>query len=91
MGTTLDDLYEHEGYAARKLPDGTLTGTWSAATKEFLAFVPACSCSLRGYLQSSGEDEKLTKLPRLETRIIEPPRKPSGQRRAAFTKEEKIH
>ncbi len=48
MGTTLDDLYEHEGYAARKLPDGTLTGTWSAATKEFLAFVPACSCSRRG-------------------------------------------
>jgi hypothetical protein len=40
----LENLYDHEGYAARKLPDGTLTGTWTAATAEFAAYVPACSC-----------------------------------------------
>lgn len=44
MGTTIADLYEHEGYAARKLPDGTLTSTW-ADTGEFVAFVPACACA----------------------------------------------
>ncbi len=49
MGRTIEELYDHEGYAARKLPDGTLTGTWSAATKEFLAFVPACSCGGPGH------------------------------------------
>ena len=31
MGALYDDLNGHEGYAARRLPDGTLTATWSPA------------------------------------------------------------
>jgi hypothetical protein len=48
MGTFLEDLWDHEGYAARRLPDGTLTGTWTAATAEFTAYVPACGCGWSG-------------------------------------------
>jgi hypothetical protein len=29
MGTIIDELDDHEGYALRRLPDGTLTGTWT--------------------------------------------------------------
>ena len=46
MGTILDDLYNHEGYGARRLPDGTLTATWSAAA--FDAYVAACGCGWHG-------------------------------------------
>jgi hypothetical protein len=45
MGTTIDGLIDHEGYAARKLPDGTLTGTWTAETEAFTAYIAACSCA----------------------------------------------
>ncbi len=48
MGTILDDLYDHEGYALRRLPDGTLTGTWTHATREFTAYVAGCDCGWRG-------------------------------------------
>jgi hypothetical protein len=48
MGVILEDLYDHEGYAARRLPDGTLTGTWTAATREFTAHLAACGCGWRG-------------------------------------------
>jgi hypothetical protein len=44
MGRFLEDLWDHEGYGARRLPDGTLTGTWTYATREFTAFLPACGC-----------------------------------------------
>ncbi|HEX8134355.1 MAG TPA: hypothetical protein VF880_13120 [Actinomycetes bacterium] len=44
MGRILADLYDHEGYAARRRPDGTLTGTWTYATREFTAYVAACGC-----------------------------------------------
>jgi hypothetical protein len=44
MGVVIEDLWDHEGYAARRLPDGTLTGTWTHATRAFTAFVPACGC-----------------------------------------------
>jgi hypothetical protein len=44
MGLILGDLYDHEGYAARRLPDGTLTPTWTAATDEFTAYQAACGC-----------------------------------------------
>jgi hypothetical protein len=48
MGTFIEDLWDHEGYAARRLPDGTLTGTWTAATDAFTAYVPACGCGWHG-------------------------------------------
>jgi hypothetical protein len=44
MGVVIEGLEDHEGYAARRLPDGTLTGTWTWATREFTAFVAACGC-----------------------------------------------
>lgn len=48
MGSHLEDLDGHEGYGARRLPDGTLTATWSAATARFDAYVAACSCGWQG-------------------------------------------
>jgi hypothetical protein len=48
MGVIIEDLWDHEGYGARRIPDGTLTGTWTHATRAFTAFVPACGCGWRG-------------------------------------------
>jgi hypothetical protein len=48
MGLILEDLDDHEGYALRRLPDGTLTGTWTAATDQFTAYVAGCECGWRG-------------------------------------------
>ena len=45
MGTILDDLDDHEGYADRRLADGRLAGgVWTYATREFTAYVAACGC-----------------------------------------------
>jgi hypothetical protein len=44
MGVVREGLDDHEGYAARKLPDGTLTGAWTAATAALTAYVAACEC-----------------------------------------------
>ena len=53
----------HEGYAARLLPDETLTGTWTAETDEFVAYVSACGCGWAGETRHSptdaGEDAAL--------------------------------
>jgi hypothetical protein len=52
MGTFLDDLDDHEGYADRRLPNGQLAGgVWTYATREFTAYVAACGCGW----QASGE------------------------------------
>jgi hypothetical protein len=48
MGVVIEDLWDHEGYAARRLPDSTLTGTWTHATRAFDGFVAACGCGWRG-------------------------------------------
>ena len=48
MGAVLDDLYDHEGFGARRLPDGTLTDMWTQATAKFDAYVAACDCGWRG-------------------------------------------
>ena len=45
MGVIIEDLWDHEGYAARRLLDGTLTGT---VIREFTAIVPACGCGWQG-------------------------------------------
>jgi hypothetical protein len=47
MGTIVEDLWDHEGYAVRRLPDGTLT-SGTQATAEFTAYLAACSCGWRG-------------------------------------------
>jgi hypothetical protein len=42
------DTYSHEGYAGRILPDGTETGSWSYATREFTGCRAHCDCGWRG-------------------------------------------
>lgn len=48
MGMIFEDLEDHEGYAARRLPDGTLTSTWTRDTETFTGYVAACSCGWTG-------------------------------------------
>ncbi len=48
MGTVIEDLHDHEGYGGRRLPDGTLTGVWSAETAKFEAYVASCGCGWHG-------------------------------------------
>jgi hypothetical protein len=52
MGTFIDDLDDHEGYADRRLPNGQLAGgVWTYATRQFAAYVAACGCGW----QATGE------------------------------------
>jgi hypothetical protein len=52
MGTFIDDLDDHEGYADRRLPNGQLAGgVWTYATRHFTAYVAVCGCGW----QASGE------------------------------------
>jgi hypothetical protein len=44
MGMIFEDLEDHEGCAVRRLPDGTLTSTWTRDTAAFDAYIGACSC-----------------------------------------------
>jgi hypothetical protein len=47
MGVVIEDLWDHEGYAARRLADGTLTST---SIRDFDAYVGACGCGWRANL-----------------------------------------
>jgi hypothetical protein len=52
MGTFVEDLDDHEGYADRRLPDGQLAGgVWTYVTREFTAYVAVCGCGW----QATGE------------------------------------
>jgi hypothetical protein len=54
MGLILEDLFDHEGYADRRLADGRLAGgVWSRDTLEFTAYVAACGCGWHGSLHYS--------------------------------------
>ena len=48
MGTIFEDLENHEGYAACRLPEGTVTSRWLPATAAFRAYVAACGCGWTG-------------------------------------------
>ncbi len=48
MGVICQDLYDHEGVALRRLPDGTLTSTWSATTHRGTSLVAGCACGWHG-------------------------------------------
>jgi hypothetical protein len=43
MGMIFEHLEDHEGYATRRLPDDTLTSTWTQDTAAFDAYVGACT------------------------------------------------
>ena len=48
MGTIFEDLKDPEGDAARRLPNGTPTSTWTRDTATFNAYVGACTCGWTG-------------------------------------------
>jgi hypothetical protein len=48
VGIIYEDLEDHEGYAARLLRDGTITGTYGAMTRDFVGYVAACACGWNG-------------------------------------------
>lgn len=54
---------DHEGYAARILPDGTETGTWTYETREFRGYRARCACGWRSTAThpatDAGEDAAL--------------------------------
>ena len=54
---------DHEGYAARILPDGTETGTLTYETRAFRSYRAHCTCGWRGTARypatDSGEDAAL--------------------------------
>ena len=56
MGVILDDLWDHEGYGARRLADGTHTGMWSLASASFEAYVASCGCGWEGGAHPPTED-----------------------------------
>jgi hypothetical protein len=61
MGTFLEDLDGHEGFADRRLADGGLAwGIWSSDTLAWTAYVAACGCGWRGRVDypptQEGED-----------------------------------
>jgi hypothetical protein len=46
-GPFAEQVEDHEGHAARKLTDGTVSTTWTEETSTLQAFVAACSCGWR--------------------------------------------
>jgi hypothetical protein len=56
MGMLFEDLGAHEGCAARRLHDGTLTSTWTRDTAAFNAYVGACTCGWTGTEQHRPTD-----------------------------------
>ncbi|HEX2063913.1 MAG TPA: hypothetical protein VHE80_05795 [Acidimicrobiales bacterium] len=48
VGIIFEDLEDHEGYAARRLPEGRLTSAQTPATARFEAYVAACACGWTG-------------------------------------------
>jgi hypothetical protein len=82
VGRFIEDLWDHEGYAARRLPDGTLTGTWTWATREFTAYVPACGCGWRaGREHPPTEDGEQAALAQWEAEHVEPLLQRQAERR----------
>ncbi len=63
MGVIRDDLDDHEGFAMRRLPDHTLTTTWSPATRAFTGYVAGCECGWHGQGEhpptEAGEDQAI--------------------------------
>jgi hypothetical protein len=57
MGRLLDDLYDHEGYAARRLPDGSLTSAWTRETEAFTGYVACCGCGWHGGAEQPPTDD----------------------------------
>jgi hypothetical protein len=46
-GPYAEQVEDHEGHAARKLTDGTVSTTWTEEASTLQAFVAACSCGWR--------------------------------------------
>lgn len=65
---------DHEGYAARLLPDGTETGIWTYETREFHGYCARCECGWRGVVvhppTDAGEDAALDEWDRNHLRLL---------------------
>jgi hypothetical protein len=58
MGTFVEDLWDHEGYADRRLADGRLAGgIWSRDTLDWTGYVAACGCGWCGSLDHPPTEE----------------------------------
>jgi hypothetical protein len=58
MGTFVEDLWDHEGYADGRLADGRLAGgIWSRDTLDWTGYVAACGCGWRGSLDHPPTEE----------------------------------
>jgi len=55
MGTITGDLYDHEGYAAQLLDDGTLTGS-ETQPRKVGQVVAACGCGWHGATRYPSRD-----------------------------------
>lgn len=53
VGTIIDGLDDHEGYAARHRSEETVTTTAAEATAAFDAYMAACGCGWRGGLHNA--------------------------------------
>ena len=53
----LDYYQAHEGYAARRLRSGELTGMWTYRTRRFVAWVAACECGWQAATEHPPTDE----------------------------------
>ncbi|EWM10150.1 hypothetical protein [Kutzneria sp. 744] len=47
-GPYAQQVDDHEGHAARKLADGTVSAGWTEETSSLQGFVASCSCGWRG-------------------------------------------
>lgn len=56
MGSIIDGLDDHEGYAARHRSGATVIVTAAEATSAFDAYVAACGCGWRGGGHAATED-----------------------------------
>jgi hypothetical protein len=53
----LDYYQSHEGYAARRLPTGQLTSTWTYDTRTFTAWVACCACGWQAKTEHPPTDQ----------------------------------
>jgi hypothetical protein len=57
MGAIIDQLDDHEGYALRRLADGTLTGAGTHGVRDFTAYVAGCACGWQSRHQHPPTDQ----------------------------------
>ena len=57
MGTIIEGLDDHEGYALWRLADGSVIAAWSYGVSEFSAYVAGCECGWKAERQHPPTEE----------------------------------